>query len=370
MKVLTNGRTVRVRLFSFLILLSVTYAVHLFGEEAEKTKRSGFTVLPGIWYTPETKFAGGGQVMYYFRSEADSKSRLSILPAGIAYTQKKQIAIGINPDFYLKAETYRLMGEMSYSKFPDKFYGIGNQTSEEMEEDYTPRMFRVGGILQRKIRSRLNIGIKYRFEDTAMKEVEQSGLLAQGSIVGSEDGVTSGIGFLANWDDRDNPFYTTKGGFYQISTTFFNGIMGSDYDFTQLNLDFRRFFSTLPSHTLAFQANMNFTDGDVPFRDLSQLGGGNLLRGYLLGRFRDRHLLIFQMEYRVMPVWRRVGIVGFLGFGQVADTPDNFKLNDFKYSIGWGFRYQINREEGINLKIDVGYGKGSSGLYIGIGEAF
>ena len=117
MKTSAFAETIRVSLFLFLILLNTVYTADVFGEEAEEAKSSGFTVLPGIWYTPETKLAGGGQVMYYFRSEADErKSRLSSIPVGITYTQKKQIAVGMNPDLYLRANTYHLTGEMGYSK--------------------------------------------------------------------------------------------------------------------------------------------------------------------------------------------------------------------------------------------------------------
>lgn len=45
-------------------------------------------------------------------------------------------------------------------------------------------------------------------------------------------------------------------------------------------------------------------------------------------------------------------------------------MNSFKPSYGFGFRYLLDRKEGINLRFDFGYGKNSSGFYFTAGEAF
>jgi len=115
---------------------------------------------------------------------------------------------------------------------------------------------------------------------------------------------------------------------------------------------------------------MDIITNNPPFQLLSLFGGRERMRGYYEGRYRDKNMMVFQMEYRVMPVWWRLGLVGFLGFGDVSNTIKNFKLRDFKYSVGGGIRYLFSREEKMNLRLDFGYGKDSSGIYITIGEAF
>jgi hypothetical protein len=60
-----------------------------------------------------------------------------------------------------------------------------------------------------------------------------------------------------------------------------------------------------------------------------------------------------------------------VGVGDVSDDIENFKLEDLKYSAGFGIRFQIMPEEGINLRIDQAFGEGDGGFrYINIGEAF
>jgi outer membrane protein assembly factor BamA len=194
------------------------------------------------------------------------------------------------------------MSEIAFLKFPDKFCGIGNNTSDDMEEDYTPRTMLLKMNFQKKIYAVLRVGAQYEFNKNEIIEVEENGLLAKNQIVGSEGGTSSGIGILVNWDNRDNIFYAKRGGFYQISSIMYKNALKSDYEFTQYNLDLRHYFSILPSHTLALQGLFNLMTGDIPFQKLSLLGGQNVMRGYYLGRYRDKKMMVFQIEYRVTPV--------------------------------------------------------------------
>ena len=344
------------------------------GQDSVKQRRSGFIPIPILFYMPETKIGGGIAVNYYFH-ESDSKltSRPSTIMPAITYTQKKQIISELSADLYWKDEIYHLNGYLCYKKFPDKFYGIGSNTSEDDEEDYTPQIVKFSLNVQKKVYYGLSIGVQCEFEHNKIIELEEGGLLAQGNILGSEGGITSGIGLLVNWDTRNNIFYPTSGSYFQLSASLFGSALGSDYGFNRYNLDLRQYISLFSSHVIAVQCYMNIITGEPPFQKLSLLGGRignhNLMRGYYEGRYRDKNMIVFQMEYR-LPIWWRFGLVGFVGFGDVADKIKDFELKKFKYSIGWGIRYLLIRNEKINVRLDFGYGKNSSGIYITIGEAF
>jgi hypothetical protein len=93
------------------------------------------------------------------------------------------------------------------------------------------------------------------------------------------------------------------------------------------------------------------------------------MRGYIQGRFRDKHLICMQMEYRVPLVWR-LSAAGFLGYGDVAEKLKRFRLADFKVTGGFGVRYQINRVSGTVVRLDFGFAPGSFGVYAMINESF
>jgi outer membrane protein assembly factor BamA len=360
-------------LFSALLMLS--NAVHSAGsfevkaeQDTVKKKRSGWIGFPIIFYTPDTKWAGGASGNYYYReSKSDTTARPSTIGATLIYTQKQQIIAGFGADLYWQNDAYHPSGGVGYVKFPDTFYGIGNNTAADMAEDYTNRVITFGVSFQKQVRKGLYLGIHYEFGNGKLIEVEKDGLLAKGNILGSRGGTASGAGISVNRDTRNNIFYPSSGGVYGISATLFNSAMGSDFDFIRYNLALRKYIPVFSSHVLAFQGVMNILTGDPPFQLLPQLGG--ILRGYAANRYRDKNLIAGQVEYR-MPVWQRFGLAGFAGYGDVADKLRHFELESFKYSVGWGIRYLFNRAEKINLRLDFGYGKGSSQFYINLTEAF
>jgi outer membrane translocation and assembly module TamA len=110
-------------------------------------------------------------------------------------------------------------------------------------------------------------------------------------------------------------------------------------------------------------------EGEVPFTQLSYLGGGNIMRGFYAGRYRDNDLVAAQAEYR-RPIWRNWGIVLFAGVGKVGKSLDDLHVKDMQHSLGFGFRRTISKQQKINLRMDVGYGNGQCNFYINIGEAF
>lgn len=308
--------------------------------------------------------------MYYFRlSGQDLKQRPSSLRTFLVYTQKKQWMIIFSPEFYLKNEAYCIQGNFMLSRFRSKFWGVGRDTPSENEEDYTYRITDFFVKFQKRIVSRLNIALGYEYQNSNVVEVEKKGLLETGEYLRSNRARISGLSILTIWDSRDNIFSPSKGSFYQLSVTFFRSALGSDYHFDRLNLDLRTYFRFLTSHVLAIQGYLNSTSGDVPFQLLSLLGGPLLMRGYYLGRFRDNNAIVFQMEYR-MPLWKRIGIVGFTSVGDVSDKIGRFSLTNFKATFGAGLRFALKPEEKLNFRFDIGFSRESVGVYFTLTEAF
>ncbi|MFQ5602308.1 MAG: BamA/TamA family outer membrane protein [bacterium] len=369
-----------IRFLTFVLFFTATIEIHSVasstlssksaaGDSLSK-KRNGFIFIPALFYTPETKVAGGVSLMYYFRSASSSlENRPSTLSPTFIYTQRKQIISQLFADFYWQDETYHLLAGGGYIKFPDKFYSIGHSTPKSAEEDYTPRKYFFLLNMQKKLHHAWHVGLLYEITDTKITETEENGQLSTSQILGADGGIVGGFGLVTNWDSRDNIFNPTQGEFYQFSATFFKSPFGSDYDFNRYNFDLRKYFRFRSSDVFALQVYMNFVTGKPPFQMLSLIGGQNLMRGYYEGRYRDKNLLIWQSEYR-LPVWKRFGVVAFAGLGDVAAKLSGFEIDRFKYSYGWGLRYLFSRNEGLNIRFDFGFGKDSSGFYITLGEAF
>lgn len=150
--------------------------------------------------------------------------------------------------------------------------------------------------------------------------------------------------------------------------------IGSDLSFGTLISDTRYFKTVRKDQVLALQLLGQFSWGNVPFNQLSQLGGPNLLRGYYLGRFRDNNLLAAQFEYRFLPLplnfTRRIGAVVFASTGTVYNRYDEVSLGDFKGAAGAGLRFLLFPKKDIYMRLDYAVTREGSGFYIYVGEAF
>jgi hypothetical protein len=76
-----------------------------------------------------------------------------------------------------------------------------------------------------------------------------------------------------------------------------------------------------------------------------------------------------RQEYRI-PFWRRFGVNFFFSAGTVAKDFSSFKLADVKPAFGTGARFMLDEKEKLNGRLDFAVGKGASGFYITIEEAF
>jgi hypothetical protein len=372
-----SGRFIGYRLLTVFLIVFWT-ALPLAGmmngprsnDERAEGKKNQLMVLPILYYTPETKIAGGAGGIFYWRALEDRlNNRTSTFFMDLVYTQKNQIIFEIIPDLYLKKGRFNLVGYLGFKKYVEKFYGIGSHTSDDMEEDFNYRSLKLRFSLRKKIGKSFYGGIQYDFETSKIVEVEPGGILDSEDILGSGGSTVSGLGIVLLLDSRNNIFFPTRGTLFQIQASFFSQAFGSDYDFQKINFDFRQYVPLFSKHVLAFQENVNLTLGEVPFQWMSFLGGPSVLRGHIQGRFRDKHSIFLQMEYRLPLVWR-LSAAGFVGYGDVAGRLDRFRLNDFKVAGGFGIRFRVNRQSGTNVRLDFGFAKGNFGVYAMINEAF
>lgn len=336
-------------------------------DSVDQTHSGGVYPIPILYYTPETRIAGGAAVLYAYRYSPET--RLSTLSANVIYTQRKHLITEIGGDQYFSGEGYRLAGYLSFQKYPDKFFGIGNNTPGTDEETYTQLKYLLEAVLYRNLGSHFNLGPVVRYEHISMRETEPEGTLARGSLPGSRGGTSAGLGIAANWDSRDNTFAAESGSFCEFTAVFHRRAFGSDYSYNDIRLDLRKYLKVFSDHVLALQGFAKSIDGSAPFQRLAKIGGQNMMRGYFDGRYRDRNVVALQAEYRV-PLWWRIGIVGFAGGAQVADRIGRLGIGRFWYTGGLGLRYAWDPVEKLNLRLDYGVGSNSSGMYITATEAF
>jgi len=343
-------------------------------ERAGRKVTSSLIAMPIVFYAPETKWAGGAAGLMTFRTKGqDPASKPSSLYLYAIYTQLEQFFAQMVPAFYLKNEAYLLHGILTFERYPNKFWGFGNEAPSGAEQNYTPKTSSLEVSFQRRILAaeRLYVGLQFQFERQKILQPIDGSALDENTVPGSKGGTVSGLGFILNWDTRNNIFTPSRGNYWQASAYFNGKTLGGDFNFTQVKVDLRTYQPGIaPSHVLALQALYQSATGPLaPFYRYAKLGGDSLMRGYYKGRYRDKHYLAVQAEYR-LPVWWKFGIVGFAALGDVAPAFDKFRIAQFKYAVGMGLRFKIAPKEGANLRADIAFGPGTTGIYFTAGEAF
>jgi hypothetical protein len=337
---------------------------------SEIKPRSGFVALPLISYTPETELGLGGFGVHFFRLGDDpASSRTSSVALIGLYSTRDQLIFEVIPELYWNSEKWHIWSKLSYRLYPDRFWGVGDDTPESAKENYTENSPRLQFWLRRLLYSAFYIEGRLDAQYLAVQDTSAQGVLAAKSVLGADGGRTVGFGLTAGWDSRDQALEPRRGALYELSSMAWQRVFGSDYNFWEIALNLRQFIPIGRTHVLAVQLYGQFQGGEVPFYKMALIGGQRLLRGYYEGRYRDKQMIAAQAEYR-LPVWWRFGAVLFAAVGDVSDRLDNFSLDHLKWAVGGGGRVLINSDERLNLRLDLAVGHTTWGIYIGIAEAF
>jgi outer membrane protein assembly factor BamA len=348
----------------FSSLLCVSYA------DGGKKSEDFFILVPVPSYMPETGWGGMLTGAYLYHSEGPDKATpASILQFNSEYTQLQQSDLFLESDYYWKNNAYYLKFTLEYSKYPDKFFGIGPAAVNASPEDYTLEYEQVWLEFYKKIYMDLHLGARWIFQNSNMLKTTPGGLLSDGSITGSHGGMDSGLGLLAKWDTRDNVYFSMSGDYHQLAVEFFGPAIGGDYSFIRYEADLRHFFQLADAHCIALQGYLYSESGRPPFYLLDTMGGKLLMRGYYDGSFRDRSAAAIQTEYKwiILPL---IVIVVNASMGCVSDEVTHFSTGNIRFSGGAGFRFFLDQADRITFRADWGIGSGTSGIYLVAGEAF
>jgi hypothetical protein len=361
-------------LFIFLFLLFAEFSSlasePVVDDTLKANQNSKFLAFPFFLKSPETDWGFGGVGVYFFKAKKnDRKIRTSDINLVSLYTLRQQVVVVLGSTIFFPGEKEILRFQSSYSVYPDKFWGIGNNSPAEAEEDYSLHQFYFNPQFLRKIFWNWYAGIGYEFQHVGDFEYVANGVFDQQNVTGRNGGSVSGLGLLLTWDTRNNAYYPSKGSFAELGGTSYSKGFGSDFDFSALTIDLRKYVLLSVNSVLSMQLFVRDNTGDVPVRQLSLLGGPEIMRGYYKGRFADKDMFACQAEIRHFLFWR-IGVTGFGSLGEVSQTVHQLSLNGLHYAGGAGVRIMVDRSEKLNLRIDYGFGEGSHGVYVILKEAF
>lgn len=212
--------------------------------------------------------------------------------------------------------------------------------------------------------SNFHAGLQYTFARTTAKLLDTPLL---DSIFGEKelDNVSSVLGIVWEFDNRDNVFTPNRGIRAHIHANWSDDAIGSDFDYVNMEGYAYQYIPIGKKWVSGIRGEMDQVLGDAPFYLLPSIN----LRGIPKGRYQGKVNATLETEQR----WnflRRWAAVAFGGTGIAFNEYDQFSDATWSYSFGVGGRYLLARKLNLYMGADVARGPEQWGFYIQFGSAW
>jgi hypothetical protein len=343
------------------------------GKFEDSTGKANFLMYPTLAYTPETKTEVGLVNLILFYANKNKQNRLSEINMFSFYTAEKQYGLWLEHAIYGNKEKWFFLGKGKFQYFPMKYYGIGIRTPEEGYAVISNNNIQLRERVLRKIKGHFFAGAEFDFQKMYNVTFTKINPINYEYPTGYNGSTNMGIGMGLVYDNRKNVMNVREGLFAELAFLNYSASLGSTNSFLSTQFDVRYFRKGIhPGDVLALQGSVLMNKGDAPFNQLAMMGGESIMRGYYLGRFRDKNMLATQAEYRFLPFAfsNRWGAAAFVSSATVAPSAKNLLSSQFKLAGGIGARYLIFKSKDIFVRFDVAFTREGNGYYFFIGEAF
>lgn len=274
----------------------------------------------------------------------------------------------------------------------DNFFGIGPLTPESLETNFGTEQRSFNAVFSQRFARRSEAGLYVQLSNTgAFNGKDKNDTPIDVLFSGSPNAVPItrfipglgqtvklfGYGAYAEIDLRNNERGLTKGGYFYGRLGSFdgldNGAAFSDFGWIETELDGRAYIPLGGDKTsLALRGYTTLKNpkrgSQIPFFDLSTVGGRSFLRGFRNFRFRANNAVVFAGEIR-RTVWAQnddntkgLDLVVFTDVGQVwgdnrsKTNPailvnDNFSSRNWRTGFGGGVQYRMSRNFAFRFDI-------------------
>jgi outer membrane protein assembly factor BamA len=250
---------------------------------------------------------------------------------------------------------------------PDHYWGVGYEAGKAPEGDSTTAYHRTSLNLLPKALWRLSpaimVGPAIDINYTNATEVSPGMAADPYYLEYGPENQNNGIGGVFQYDTRDVAANAYKGLYLNAQVLSYGSLLGGDNDYVIYDVDYRQYHPLgRKGKTLAWTARGRWGTGSVPWAELSQLGGGSDVRGYRQGRYRDKIMAYWIVEYRHQFTndkresgLSRHGYVLFSSVGTVANETTDF--GKLQVLPGWGAGYRFEVQPRMNVRVDLAFGR-------------
>lgn len=331
------------------------------------TSRVKHTVLPIVFYLPESGFGFGATAITTFRFKEESPlTRPSQVLYSAAYTLKNQVLVFVPFELYHNQEKNRLQGELGFYKYFYNFYGIGDTTSASSLENYDVVFPRADVLYSRLVAKNLYLGGGFRFDYFNITSIEEKGILATQKPIGWDGGTKFNLQANIRYDGRDNIFSASKG--VLVDANLLRSISG-DFSYWRADLAMSHYLQLPWEVVWANDVQASHASSGTPFFDLPYVSTPRIARGFSDRRYMNYNLYSVQTELR-FPVWKNFKGASFVSASELPTDFFGLAESETHVAYGIGLRYELDTENKTRLRLDVARASEGFNFYLTVNEAF
>ncbi|WP_255577387.1 BamA/TamA family outer membrane protein [Elizabethkingia sp. JS20170427COW] len=341
--------------------------IHYFEESKidKSNKKFDISFIGGPSYSVDTKLGLGLMASGLYRID---KENLTLAPSNVSiytnFTTSGFFSVGIDNHTIFPNDQYRIDLDTYFAYMPNLYFGRGYEAgANEKSSKFDEYRLSFKADFTTKVLPNTYVGATVTAKNIKGKNFEDSSLQPNESL----SNTIIGGGYILSYDSRDFIPNPSKGILLKLEQSFYPKALGSIQSFNKIDVSARAYQQIWKGGILAFDLNGIFNNGNTPWNMLSMLGGSRQMRGYYTGMYRDKKQINSQIELR-QKVYRRNGVVTWVGAGSVFDSFNHWDWKHVLPSYGIGYRWEFKKR--VNVRIDYGFGKGQSGFYFNINEAF
>ncbi|MGF1686624.1 BamA/TamA family outer membrane protein [Photobacterium japonica] len=335
-------------------------------DTVDTSKLIDWGVLPGPFVNPEQGLGIGvaavGLYTPYDWTQGDHFSTLTLTSYA---STSGSFGLGVENRTYLADDTIRLLVDGGISHTPGYYWGIGRDAAdnEANKTQYEAQIIRLAPKVALQVFDSTYISAGWRYQSVSKLDPEVGVFTSQDL----SDSQLSGLITALEYDSRDFEPNPQSGSLLSVEWVTYRPHFGSDFDFDRWTVNARHYWRFSPQTIIAVEGYGQAVEGDVPWYGYSEMGSAQRMRGYYEGQYRDRAQLSTQLEVR-HSFTHRHGMVAWIGAGNVAPAVDAIFDETWLPTIGVGYRFAFKAR--INVRVDLGVGKDSTGFYFHVNEAF
>lgn len=275
---------------------------------------------------------------------------------------------GVSGNTLFNHNRSRVIYEVSFGSKPLEFWGIGYEAGRfNQSADYIRKQVKFDAGYLYEVWRHLYVGGSVLFSHTKGTDFDDRGI---DYLAGQKLHYTlSGIGMTLQYDSRDFIPAPERGTFLMVKQVIYPKGLGNSgktlYKTTATADYYQRLWR---GAVLATDIFGEFNSSGMPWCMLAELGGRLPGCAGIIWDVISTTTSFLARSSTVSVSGRRIGCAVWGGAGNVFSSFERFRWDQTLPNYGLGLRWEFKRR--VNVRIDYGFGRKTSGLVFNINEAF